>query len=614
MQPEQTIQSPYAARAGIIVNIPGLREIFGSDLRTLALFRVGLGALLLVDLALRARDLTAHYTDAGILPRAALLDTLSVGSFSLHLLNGTVAFQVMMFIVAAVFALMLMLGSRTRLATIASWVLLLSLQNRNPQILSAGDSLILLLSFWSMFLPLGARYSVDAALDRQPGPVRNSYFTVATLALLIQGASMYLFGALLKSDAQWIPDGPAVYYALQLDYMVTPFGLWLRQFPDLLQGLTFSVWWLEIVGPILIFSPIFHRTFRTLCLGAFITLNLGLFLCLELGLFPLVSLVMNLAFVPGWMWDRMAGAIGRSTSPDLRIFYDEDCVFCHKICRLLTIFLMMPGIPIRPAQSDPKAAVLLAINNSWVVSDGADTDYLEWDAVRHLMSSSPLFRPLATLLSVSPLQILGNKFYQWVARNRSMLGRFGAVTLPWRQSTANAGPVSNATAGLFLAFVIFQNLTTLPEFSVRMPAELKALGQTTGLYQNWTLFAPHPELKNAWPVILGELKDNRVVDVYHRRAGIPGWDKPEHVAAIYKNNRWRTYLSSMENISHKGHENSLALNYARYLCRSWNETAPPGKELSVFNIYFNVEWSRPDYQKDDATNRLIWSHDCFASG
>ena len=105
MQPEQTIQSPYAARAGIIVNIPGLREIFGIDLRTLALFRVGLGALLLVDLALRARDLTAHYTDAGILPRAALLDTLSVGSFSLHLLNGTVAFQAVMFIIAAVFAL-----------------------------------------------------------------------------------------------------------------------------------------------------------------------------------------------------------------------------------------------------------------------------------------------------------------------------------------------------------------------------------------------------------------------------------------------------------------------------------------------------------------------------
>jgi hypothetical protein len=272
---------------------------------------------------------------------------------------------------------------------------------------------------------------------------------------------------------------------------------------------------------------------------------------------------------------------------------------------------MMPQVQVRPAQSDPKAAVLLAINNSWVVSDGADTDYLEWDAVRHLLSSSPLFRPLAALLSAYPLQILGNKFYQWIARNRSILSTVSNVTLPWRQSSAKRAPISNALAGLFLAFVIFQNLTTLPEFSVGMPAELKSFGQTTGLQQSWTLFAPHPALKSAWPVILGELKDNRVVDVYHRHAGIPGWDKPDQVSSVYKNNRWRTYLSSMEDVSYKGHENSLALNYARYLCRSWNETAPPGKELSVFNIYFNVEWSRPDYQKDDAKNRLIWSHDCF---
>ena len=372
---------------GVVLKLPGLREIFGIDLRTLALFRIGLGTLLLADLAMRARVLTAHYTDAGILPRSALLDTQLAGTFSLHLLNGTFGLQAMLFVIAALFATMLVLGTRTRLAAIVCWVLLLSLQHRNPQILAAGDSLLLLLSFWAMFLPLGARYSIDEAPDRKPGQVRNSYFTLGTLALLIQGALMYLFSALLKSDAQWIPDGTAMYYALQLDYMVKPFGLWLSQFPEFLQGLTYSIWWIEIVGPILIFSPILHRTLRTLCLVVFIALNVGLFFSMELGLFSLAALVMNLAFVPGWMWDSMGRAINRSLSPNLRIYCDEVCVICHKIWRLLTVFLMMPGVPVRPAQSDPKAAVLLAINNSWVVSDGVDTDYLEWDAVRHLLSN-----------------------------------------------------------------------------------------------------------------------------------------------------------------------------------------------------------------------------------
>jgi len=91
------------------------------------------------------------------------------------------------------------------------------------------------------------------------------------------------------------------------------------------------------------------------------------------------------------------------------------------------------------------------------------------------------------------------------------------------------------------------------------------------------LFAPHPELKSAWPVILGELKDHRIVDVYNRRAGIPGWDKPGLVSAAYKNHRWRTYLSAMEDISHNGQDNNLAQNYSRYLCQSWNSTATRGK-------------------------------------
>jgi hypothetical protein len=38
-----------------------LEEMFGLDLRSLALFRIGLAIILLADLAIRAGDLTAHY-------------------------------------------------------------------------------------------------------------------------------------------------------------------------------------------------------------------------------------------------------------------------------------------------------------------------------------------------------------------------------------------------------------------------------------------------------------------------------------------------------------------------------------------------------------------------
>ncbi len=50
-----------------------LERAYGLDLRSLALFRIGLAALILGDLIWRARDLRAFYTDFGVLPRAVLL-------------------------------------------------------------------------------------------------------------------------------------------------------------------------------------------------------------------------------------------------------------------------------------------------------------------------------------------------------------------------------------------------------------------------------------------------------------------------------------------------------------------------------------------------------------
>jgi hypothetical protein len=61
-----------------------LAELFGVDLRSLALVRIGVGTLLLADLALRSRDFRAHYTDFGILPREAIAGHGWVALYTLH--------------------------------------------------------------------------------------------------------------------------------------------------------------------------------------------------------------------------------------------------------------------------------------------------------------------------------------------------------------------------------------------------------------------------------------------------------------------------------------------------------------------------------------------------
>lgn len=67
-----------------------IQEIFGFDFRSLAAFRIGLAILFLTDLAIRATDLTAFYTDLGVLPRSVVIERFSLPwNWSLHLISGT---------------------------------------------------------------------------------------------------------------------------------------------------------------------------------------------------------------------------------------------------------------------------------------------------------------------------------------------------------------------------------------------------------------------------------------------------------------------------------------------------------------------------------------------
>lgn len=585
-------------------------EVFGIDLRTMALFRVLLGCFIILDLALRSRDLSAHYTDFGVMPRDVAIDYLSVTSFSIHLLNGTAAFQLLLFAIAAWFACLLILGWRTRLVSIVSWALLLSLQNRNTEILSGEDHLLMVLVFWAMFLPMGARYSIDAALDRSKDQVSNQYFSLATLALLVQGMSMYFFSALQKTDDRWWPDGTAVYYTLQLDYFVTPVGLWLRQFEPLLEVLTHYIYWLEMLGPILMFTPLLFPQVRALVMAAFISMHIGFMMCLEIGIFPLISIVMNLAFLPGRGWDVLQNKLHSSKRDKLFIYYDQDCNFCLKTCRLLRIFLFLGPVAIRPAQPQAEIWTLMQQHNSWVVHDGTDT-HLGWDAMIQLFQHSPIFWPLAKLLAVLPFRQLGNQIYRLVSLHREWLSQFTNAAMPWRVIKLREALATSAIVLFFLILVTVQNLSTLPALDFKPAKPFTNVRQLFGLYQNWNMFAPYPETISPWPVISGRLVDDTLVDVYNQIETPPDTTKPALVSAVYHNYRWRKYLSNLEDQSYESVPKRIALNYGRYLCRLWNDDRTGDRRLAEFEVVFYVESTpEPSVQKV-VGRRPVWRHRCI---
>lgn len=283
-----------------------LADVIALDLRSLALLRIGVGATLLIDLAQRLPDLRAHYTDFGILPRAELGHYTARTVWTLHgLASPSVEAVAALFALAALFAIALLVGWRTWIATLGSWVLLTSLQYRDPALAFGGDVMLRMLLFWGLFLPLGARWSLDARRGRAPGADR--VVGVASLALLAQVTLVYVFTVLNRTGPTWW-SGAALHDALHFDQFASRTGVWLREAGAPLSLLTHAAIWFEALGPLLLFAPVANGPLRTLAVALFLGFHATLGALFHIGIFPLVFAVAWLGLLPTWFWERVGGA------------------------------------------------------------------------------------------------------------------------------------------------------------------------------------------------------------------------------------------------------------------------------------------------------------------
>jgi len=259
--------------------------------------------------AASARSLVAFYTDRGVLPRAVLFERFpALGRLSLHALSGAAWVQLLLFAVAGVAALALVAGAYTRLATVVSLVLLVSLHARNPVVLNAGDSLLRRLLLWSLFLPLARRWAVDRSSSEG-----HRVASVATAALLVQVVVVYLVNGLFKLRGDRWLAGDAVRYVFGLDGLTVLLGDVLARYP-LVLGIADRLWLAMILGSWLLIMATGRA--RTALVCAFAAAHLGMALTMNLGLFPLVSVVALLPFLPPAAWDAVeARAAGVGDRP-----------------------------------------------------------------------------------------------------------------------------------------------------------------------------------------------------------------------------------------------------------------------------------------------------------
>jgi len=287
--------------------------MFGLDLRSLAALRIGLALVALCDLVVRARDLSVHYTDYGTLARHDVLawfDGRHELAVSLHLYGGNAASQLVLFAVHAAALLAMLAGWHTRIATGVCWLLALSLHLRNPFLVYGADVLMRLLMLWGILLPLGARWSLDAAAAAQPREEKRC-MSIAAIGLQLQVALvLFIAGAAKLATPFWL-RGEGLATALDHEFHTRPLGHWLQRQPSLVRLLSHGVLALEAGGALAMFAPWWR--IRVAVLVALWAMLAGIFVTMRVGFFPAATAVALLPLVPGAFWDRLEQRLRGST-------------------------------------------------------------------------------------------------------------------------------------------------------------------------------------------------------------------------------------------------------------------------------------------------------------
>ena len=280
------------------------------DPRSLGLVRIYLGCLLLADLLRRIPHLSTWYTNAGPLPNHVLLwRPIAEYQFSLFFLVTHRGEAVFLFVLCGLVFALFAAGYRTRLMHFLSLVAICSLHNRVAMFEDGSEVTTRLLTFWTLFLPLGARLSFDAVRAAAVSGVETRdvrpAISLAVPCILLQVALLYTFNVLHKTGDTW-RDGTAVHYVLHQDRIVTWLGWQLRPFVTLgaSRFMTYSAVLTEAVLPLLILSPIATKLTRRVAIMFAIGLHAGFALLLNLGMFSFNMLGFFLLLLSDrdWAW------------------------------------------------------------------------------------------------------------------------------------------------------------------------------------------------------------------------------------------------------------------------------------------------------------------------
>lgn len=292
----------------------GLQRRFALDVRSLAVFRIALGLVLVADAGLRMRDFPLMFAADGLFPPTLIRDYFDgdPSQWSLALAWGDTRWAAAILALEGIAGACLAAGWRTTTATVLAWIAQVSVFRRTIPAANAGDLLLSCLLFWSCFLPLGAVWSRDARRTAAE-PLAARVYGPATVALLLQVMAVYVGAGLAKWNSSWL-GGEAIRYALSVHDHGTPLGMWLATADWLVAPMTWAVLGVEIVAPLVFIA---WPAARPTIAAAFLLFHVTIWLTMSVGLFAPIGMVAWLPLLPSSLWGRVG--------PRLTATVDRDC-------------------------------------------------------------------------------------------------------------------------------------------------------------------------------------------------------------------------------------------------------------------------------------------------
>src|SRR5438552_3700512 len=290
------------------------------DLAPVALFRIVYGIELFNWFWQLFPNLTAFFTDEGIIPRSELVSFFP-DRFSLLMAMGS-WWEVALFWAACLaVAVMLTVGWHTRTACVLAFLGVASFEWRNPLILDGSDIVFRLIPLWLALTGCGDMFSLDAANRRDRGEQLTENGPALPVRLLeLQIGWIYLMTGLEKMAGTLWKDGTATFYALQLEHT---FGRsWAYPLATNMIVVHLMSWGTLAVE--LLFLPLTmipSRIARLIAVVGAAFLHGGILTMMNVGNFPVIMLSALILFLPAeWVRefvDKVQLLIGPRLSPRL---------------------------------------------------------------------------------------------------------------------------------------------------------------------------------------------------------------------------------------------------------------------------------------------------------